>query len=202
MCGGAPETSGLLRSEGAQTQVDSSPCCRCVQEDIILHLVHCLEFKNFMPFLFCRNINENGVLNVFFSFPLQLLRAKWTACFYWSTRNTVLTLLTAQIQRDSEYIHVQNSYLFLVASLLFCTIAFSCTQCKWKQYLHSCRTALMLAALGGHIDCVHILLEKGAKADAADTKGFTALHRAVCVFACLEKRIPGCSALTRSLLFP
>lgn len=41
----------------------------------------------------------------------------------------------------------------------------------------------MLAALGRHTDCVHILLEKGAKADAADKKGFTALHRAVSVFA-------------------
>lgn len=41
----------------------------------------------------------------------------------------------------------------------------------------------MLAALGCHTDCVHILLEKGAKADAADKKGFTALHRAVSVFA-------------------
>lgn len=47
------------------------------------------------------------------------------------------------------------------------------------------RTALMLAALGRHTDCVHILLEKGAKADAADKKGFTALHRAVSVFAVL-----------------
>lgn len=37
----------------------------------------------------------------------------------------------------------------------------------------------MLAAVGNHTDCVHILLEKGAKADAADRKGFTALHRAV-----------------------
>ena len=41
----------------------------------------------------------------------------------------------------------------------------------------------MLAALGRHTDCVHILLEKGANADAADKKGFTALHRAVSVFA-------------------
>lgn len=40
----------------------------------------------------------------------------------------------------------------------------------------------MLAALGCHTDCVHILLEKGAKADAGDKKGFTALHRAVCIY--------------------
>lgn len=39
----------------------------------------------------------------------------------------------------------------------------------------------MLAALGSHTDCIHILLEKGAEADAADKKGFTALHRAVSV---------------------
>lgn len=51
------------------------------------------------------------------------------------------------------------------------------------SFFVACRTALMLAALGCHTDCVHILLEKGAKADAADKKGFTALHRAVSVFA-------------------
>ncbi|XP_029007428.1 serine/threonine-protein phosphatase 6 regulatory ankyrin repeat subunit C-like [Betta splendens] len=62
------------------------------------------------------------------------------------------------------------------------------------------QTALMLAALGRHSDCVHILLEKGAKADAADKRGFTALHRAVmlgsedCVSALLEH---GASALFR-----
>lgn len=62
------------------------------------------------------------------------------------------------------------------------------------------QTALMLAALGRHTDCVHILLEKGAKADAADKKGFTALHRAAvlgnedCVSALLEH---GASALCR-----
>uniref|UniRef100_A0A8C5HQA6 Serine/threonine-protein phosphatase 6 regulatory ankyrin repeat subunit C-like n=1 Tax=Gouania willdenowi TaxID=441366 RepID=A0A8C5HQA6_GOUWI len=62
------------------------------------------------------------------------------------------------------------------------------------------QTALMLAALGCHTDCVHILLEKGAQVDAADKRGFTALHRAVvlgsedCVLAVLEH---GASALCR-----
>uniref|UniRef100_UPI003AAD9DCE serine/threonine-protein phosphatase 6 regulatory ankyrin repeat subunit C isoform X1 n=2 Tax=Centroberyx gerrardi TaxID=166262 RepID=UPI003AAD9DCE len=62
------------------------------------------------------------------------------------------------------------------------------------------QTALMLAALGSHTDCVHILLEKGAEADAADKKGRTALHRAAvmgsedCVCALLEH---GASALCR-----
>uniref|UniRef100_A0AAQ4NW16 Ankyrin repeat domain 52 n=1 Tax=Gasterosteus aculeatus aculeatus TaxID=481459 RepID=A0AAQ4NW16_GASAC len=61
------------------------------------------------------------------------------------------------------------------------------------------QTALMLASLGRHTDCVHILLEKGAKADAADKKGFTALHRGIldsehCVSALLEH---GASALCR-----
>ncbi|XP_042262853.1 serine/threonine-protein phosphatase 6 regulatory ankyrin repeat subunit C isoform X1 [Thunnus maccoyii] len=62
------------------------------------------------------------------------------------------------------------------------------------------QTALMLAALGRHTDCVHILLEKGAKVDAGDKKGFTALHRAAmlgsddCVSALLEH---GASALCR-----
>uniref|UniRef100_A0A3Q2QDF2 Ankyrin repeat domain 52 n=1 Tax=Fundulus heteroclitus TaxID=8078 RepID=A0A3Q2QDF2_FUNHE len=40
------------------------------------------------------------------------------------------------------------------------------------------QTALILAALGRHTDCVHILLEKNANPDAADKQGFTALHRA------------------------
>lgn len=56
----------------------------------------------------------------------------------------------------------------------------------------------MLAALGGHTDCLHILLEKGAKADAADKTGFTALHRAVCLFASVCKEpvvVVGCCAL-------
>ncbi|KAJ3602376.1 hypothetical protein NHX12_030132 [Muraenolepis orangiensis] len=62
------------------------------------------------------------------------------------------------------------------------------------------QTALMLAALGSHTDCVHILLEKGAAADTADKKGCTALHRAAvmgsegCVCALLEH---GASALCR-----
>uniref|UniRef100_A0A3Q2P272 Ankyrin repeat domain 52 n=1 Tax=Fundulus heteroclitus TaxID=8078 RepID=A0A3Q2P272_FUNHE len=41
------------------------------------------------------------------------------------------------------------------------------------------QTALILAALGRHTDCVHILLEKNANPDAADKQGFTALHRAM-----------------------
>uniref|UniRef100_A0A6Q2XQ92 Ankyrin repeat domain 52 n=1 Tax=Esox lucius TaxID=8010 RepID=A0A6Q2XQ92_ESOLU len=62
------------------------------------------------------------------------------------------------------------------------------------------QTALMLAALGSHTDCVHILLEKGAGADTADRRGRTALHRAAvmgsedCVSALLEH---GASALCR-----
>uniref|UniRef100_A0A8C7Q9H1 Ankyrin repeat domain 52 n=1 Tax=Oncorhynchus mykiss TaxID=8022 RepID=A0A8C7Q9H1_ONCMY len=62
------------------------------------------------------------------------------------------------------------------------------------------QTALMLAALGSHTDCVHILLEKGAGVDAADKRGRTALHRAAvmgsedCVSALLEH---GASALCR-----
>uniref|UniRef100_A0A674D7N3 Ankyrin repeat domain 52 n=1 Tax=Salmo trutta TaxID=8032 RepID=A0A674D7N3_SALTR len=55
-------------------------------------------------------------------------------------------------------------------------------------------------SLGSHTDCVHILLEKGAGADAADKRGRTALHRAAvmgcedCVSALLEH---GASALCR-----
>lgn len=42
-----------------------------------------------------------------------------------------------------------------------------------------CRTPLMLAIMNGHVDCVHLLLEKGSTADAADKRGRTALHRGV-----------------------
>lgn len=37
----------------------------------------------------------------------------------------------------------------------------------------------MLAVLGGHTDCAHFLLEKGALPDAKDKRGSTALHRGV-----------------------
>lgn len=41
------------------------------------------------------------------------------------------------------------------------------------------RTPLMLAVLGGHTDCVHSLLNKGASVEAKDKWGRTALHRVV-----------------------
>lgn len=37
----------------------------------------------------------------------------------------------------------------------------------------------MLAVLGGHVDCVRLLLEKGALPNAGDRRGRTALHRGV-----------------------
>lgn len=37
----------------------------------------------------------------------------------------------------------------------------------------------MLAVLGGHTDCVHFLLEKGALPDTKDKRGRSALHRGV-----------------------
>lgn len=43
----------------------------------------------------------------------------------------------------------------------------------------------MLAVLGGHTDCVHFLLEKGALPDAKDKRGSTALHRGVCQNRCM-----------------
>uniref|UniRef100_A0A8C1FHI1 Ankyrin repeat domain 52a n=1 Tax=Cyprinus carpio carpio TaxID=630221 RepID=A0A8C1FHI1_CYPCA len=39
------------------------------------------------------------------------------------------------------------------------------------------QTPLMLAVLGGHTDCVHLLLERGACPDMRDRRGRTALHR-------------------------
>uniref|UniRef100_A0A3Q2P2S6 Ankyrin repeat domain 52 n=1 Tax=Fundulus heteroclitus TaxID=8078 RepID=A0A3Q2P2S6_FUNHE len=60
------------------------------------------------------------------------------------------------------------------------------------------QTALILAALGRHTDCVHILLEKNANPDAADKQGFTALHRAVsCEESALALLEHGASALCR-----
>uniref|UniRef100_A0AAQ6AE69 Ankyrin repeat domain 52a n=1 Tax=Amphiprion ocellaris TaxID=80972 RepID=A0AAQ6AE69_AMPOC len=62
------------------------------------------------------------------------------------------------------------------------------------------QTPLMLAILGGHTDCVHFLLEKGALPDAKDKRGSTALHRGAvlghddCVTALLEHKA---SALCR-----
>lgn len=45
----------------------------------------------------------------------------------------------------------------------------------------------MLAVLGGHTDCVHLLLEKEASPDAKDKRGSTALHRGVShIAACLS----------------
>lgn len=41
------------------------------------------------------------------------------------------------------------------------------------------RTPLMLAVLGGHTDCVYVLLRKGAGVEARDKWGRTALHRGV-----------------------
>uniref|UniRef100_A0A8D3D1H8 Ankyrin repeat domain 52a n=1 Tax=Scophthalmus maximus TaxID=52904 RepID=A0A8D3D1H8_SCOMX len=58
----------------------------------------------------------------------------------------------------------------------------------------SFRTSLMLAVQGGHTDCVHFLLEKGALPDAMDKRGSTALHRGAvlghddCVTALLEHK--------------
>uniref|UniRef100_A0A8C4NRL0 Ankyrin repeat domain 52a n=1 Tax=Dicentrarchus labrax TaxID=13489 RepID=A0A8C4NRL0_DICLA len=63
-------------------------------------------------------------------------------------------------------------------------------------------TPLMLAVLGGHTDCVHFLLEKGALPDAKDKRGSTALHRGAvlghddCVTALLEHKA---SALCRDV---
>ncbi|TSP79431.1 Serine/threonine-protein phosphatase 6 regulatory ankyrin repeat subunit C [Bagarius yarrelli] len=57
------------------------------------------------------------------------------------------------------------------------------------------QTPLMLAVLGGHIDCVLLLLERGAPPDTRDRKGRTALHRAAllgwddCVTALLSHNV-------------
>lgn len=39
----------------------------------------------------------------------------------------------------------------------------------------------MLATLGSHIDCVHMLLERGSNPDTGDRRSRTALHRAVSI---------------------
>lgn len=72
-------------------------------------------------------------------------------------------------------------WLYFLRSLTWSEMYPRCSQFLFLLFVVY-RTALMLAALGRHTDCVHILLEKGANADAADKKGFTALHRAVSLF--------------------
>lgn len=42
-----------------------------------------------------------------------------------------------------------------------------------------CRTPLMLAVVGGHVDAVSLLLEREANVNTADKKGLMALHLAV-----------------------
>jgi len=42
-----------------------------------------------------------------------------------------------------------------------------------------CRTPLMLAVMGGHVDAVSLLLEREATVDMADHQGLTALHLGV-----------------------
>lgn len=42
-----------------------------------------------------------------------------------------------------------------------------------------CRTPLMLAVMGGHVDAVSLLLEREASVDLADDHGLTALHLGV-----------------------
>uniref|UniRef100_A0A8C9U6X0 Ankyrin repeat domain 52a n=2 Tax=Scleropages formosus TaxID=113540 RepID=A0A8C9U6X0_SCLFO len=74
---------------------------------------------------------------------------------------------------------------------VLCVILFGFLQ---PLTFHCCspRTPLMLAVLGSHTGCVHVLLERGATADAGDKRGRTALHRAAvmgcedCVLALLE----------------
>uniref|UniRef100_A0A673H6X5 Serine/threonine-protein phosphatase 6 regulatory ankyrin repeat subunit C-like n=1 Tax=Sinocyclocheilus rhinocerous TaxID=307959 RepID=A0A673H6X5_9TELE len=66
------------------------------------------------------------------------------------------------------------------------------------------QTPLMLATLGSHIDCVHMLLERGSNPDTGDRRSRTALHRAVsllvgseeCVSALL---VHGASSLCRDI---
>uniref|UniRef100_A0A674H456 Uncharacterized protein n=1 Tax=Taeniopygia guttata TaxID=59729 RepID=A0A674H456_TAEGU len=61
-----------------------------------------------------------------------------------------------------------------------------------ESLLEELGTPLMLAIMNGHVDCVHLLLDKGSTADAADKRGRTALHRGAvtgcqdCVAALLE----------------
>uniref|UniRef100_A0A8C2H5X9 Uncharacterized protein n=1 Tax=Cyprinus carpio TaxID=7962 RepID=A0A8C2H5X9_CYPCA len=59
------------------------------------------------------------------------------------------------------------------------------------------QTPLMLAVLGGHTDCVHLLLSEGASVEARDKWGRTALHRGVIMGheACVEALLQHGSSL-------
>uniref|UniRef100_A0A8C1WYU2 Ankyrin repeat domain 28b n=1 Tax=Cyprinus carpio TaxID=7962 RepID=A0A8C1WYU2_CYPCA len=59
------------------------------------------------------------------------------------------------------------------------------------------QTPLMLAVLGGHTDCVHLLLSEGASVEARDKWGRTALHRGAVMGheACVEALLQHGSSL-------
>lgn len=51
----------------------------------------------------------------------------------------------------------------------------------WGFFRVVCRTPLMLAVAGGHVDVVSLLLEREASVNVTNKHGFTALHLGVTV---------------------
>jgi hypothetical protein len=100
-------------------------------------------------------------------------------------------LAAARDGRASELLELMNAGI---------SVQFTCSEeydVDWPVGV----TALMLAAHGGHVECVKLLLNGSADVDAIDDSGFTALMRAVqkgrveCV-----RLLVGAGASTRSLV--
>lgn len=86
---------------------------------------------------FCNDLLLDVFL--FLCFLVQLLRAKWTVCFYWSIWNKVATSWTAQIYMDSkELLLVAFSHWWTFLMLIFNTVLISklndkqCVHCRWR----------------------------------------------------------------------
>lgn len=93
---------------------------------------------------------------------------------------TVPTSWTVLTHRDSECF-----IIFTVPKLyaLFCLVFSRSTYVFFLSHILAliCRTPLMLAVAGGHVDAVSLLLEREADVNVADNHGLTALHLGVSV---------------------
>lgn len=75
--------------------------------------------------------------------------------------------------RDSEWPSLPPPHI------LFASCDLSLSVFPLKYVVLVCRTPLMLAVAGGHVDAVSLLLEREANVNVADNHGLTALHLGV-----------------------